>query len=52
MGRHSILRELYDYLVTRKKWWLVTIILTLLLLGGVILLDQSTWVAPVLYPLF
>lgn len=53
MGKVSILKELYDYAKIRKKWWLVPIVVVLLLFGGVVLLfTQTTWLAPVIYPLF
>ena len=52
MGKLSILKELYDYIKTRKKWWLAPIIVILLLFGGILLLTQTSWLAPVIYPLF
>ena len=52
MARVSMLREFWDFLKVRKKWWLTPIVLMALLLGGLILLTQSTAVAPFIYTLF
>ncbi len=53
MGKLSIIKELYLYLKVRKKWWLAPVIIALFLFGAVIiLLGQSSWLAPIIYPLF
>ena len=36
----------------RKKFWLAPILLMMLLLGGLLILAQSTAVAPFIYTLF
>ena len=36
----------------RKKYWLLPVILTMLVLGGLIVLSQSTAVAPMIYTIF
>jgi hypothetical protein len=52
MIKSGIARELWDFLMQRKKWWLTPIIVMLLLLGMLILFCQSSTVAPFLYVLF
>ncbi len=52
MGSISILKELWGFLATRKKWWLLPIIIVLLLLGLLIIFTESSAVAPFVYTLF
>jgi hypothetical protein len=48
----SILFELWAFLRHRKKFWLLPILLTLALVGGLLVLAQSSAIAPFLYTLF
>ena len=48
----AFLREIWRYMGTRKKFWLAPILLTLLLFGVLLILAQSTAVAPFIYTLF
>ena len=52
MGKIGILKEFWDFLKVRKKWWLTPIIVVLLLLGALIVLTESSAVAPFIYTLF
>jgi len=52
MPRMELLREFWDFLKKRKLYWLTPIILVLLLLGALILLSETTAVAPFVYTLF
>ncbi len=52
MGKMSILKEFWGFLKVRKKWWLTPIIIVLLLLGVLIVLTESSAVAPFIYTLF
>lgn len=52
MGKLSIVKELWQFLRTRKKWWLTPIIAMLFLLGLLIFLSQGSAVAPFVYTLF
>ncbi len=52
MGKLSILKELWDFLKARKKWWITPIVVVLLLLGALIVLTESSAVAPFIYTLF
>ena len=52
MPRIEMLRELWTFLKKRKIYWIAPILIILLLLGGLILLSESTAVAPFVYTLF
>jgi hypothetical protein len=48
----QLLRELGAYLSARRKWWLLPVIAVLVLVGGLLVLAQSTAIAPFIYTLF
>jgi uncharacterized protein DUF5989 len=48
----SLLRELWEFLRVRKKFWLLPIILVMLLFGTLLLVAESSAVAPFIYTLF
>ncbi|MGJ0395593.1 MAG: DUF5989 family protein [Methylocystis sp.] len=48
----SILLELLDYLKSRKKYWMAPVLVIMLLIGVLIVLAQSSAVAPFIYTLF
>ena len=48
----ELLKDLWAFMRERKKFWLAPIILVLLLLGALIVLGQSSAVAPFIYTLF
>lgn len=52
MGKLELLKEFWDFLKVRKKWWITPIVLILLLLGALIVLTESSAVAPFIYTLF
>ena len=52
MGKFNILKELWDFLKVRKKWWLAPILVVFVLLGALIVLTESSAVAPFIYTLF
>ena len=52
MAKLSILKEFWDFLKVRKKWWITPIVVTLLLLGVLIVITESSAVAPFIYTLF
>ena len=52
MSKMSLIKEFWDFLKVRKKWWLTPIIVTLVLLGALIILTESSAVAPFIYTLF
>ncbi|MFA4982311.1 MAG: DUF5989 family protein [Candidatus Omnitrophota bacterium] len=52
MGKVGFLKELWEFLSTRKKWWLMPIIIILIILGLLIVLTEGSAVAPFVYTLF
>jgi hypothetical protein len=48
----SFVSELWAFMRARKKFWLAPILLMMLLLGTLLILAQSTAVAPFIYTLF
>ena len=52
MARESKLGLIWGFLSARKKWWLTPIVVTLILLGLLIVLSESSAVAPFIYALF
>jgi hypothetical protein len=46
------LREFWAFLRTRKKYWLLPILVMMLLFGVLLVLAQSSAVAPFIYTLF
>jgi len=48
----GFLKELYNFIKTRKKFWLLPILLFLLLFGGFVVVTQGTAVAPFIYTIF
>ena len=44
--------ELFSFFLKNKRWWLVPMIVTLFLLGALIVLAQSSAIAPFIYTLF
>ena len=48
----SIVTELWAFLRTRKKFWLLPIITMTFLFGALLLLAQSSAIAPFIYTLF
>jgi hypothetical protein len=46
------LKEFWAFLRTRKKYWLLPILLMMLLFGVLLVLAQSSAVAPFIYTLF
>ncbi|MDK9713615.1 MAG: DUF5989 family protein [Sulfuritalea sp.] len=48
----NTIRELWIFLLARKKYWLLPIILVLGLLGGLVVLTKGSAIAPFIYTLF
>lgn len=48
----SFLREFWAFLRVRKKYWLFPVIATMLMVAGLIVLAQSSAVAPMVYTIF
>ena len=52
MGKISLLKEFWEFLKTRKRYWLFPVVFILFLLGFLIVLTESSAVAPFIYTLF
>jgi hypothetical protein len=48
----SFLKELWSFMRTRNKFWLFPVVIVMLLLGGLLILAQSSAIAPFIYTLF
>jgi hypothetical protein len=48
----ELIQDLWLFVRERRKFWLVPIIVMMLLLGALIVLSQSSVVAPFIYTLF
>lgn len=48
----EFLKELWAFLLARKKLWLAPIIIVMLILGGLLILAQGSVVAPFIYTIF
>jgi hypothetical protein len=44
--------ELMSFFWSKKRWWLVPMIVSLFLIGALIVLAQSSAIAPFIYTLF
>jgi hypothetical protein len=51
-GKLSILWEFWSFLGLRKKWWLAPVIILMLTLGLILVLTESSALAPFIYSLF
>ena len=48
----SIVAELWAFMRVRKKFWLLPIVALMLLFGALLVLAQSSAIAPFIYTLF
>ena len=48
----SLIKELFAFLLKRKKLWLLPIIIVMVLLGGLLIFAQGSVLAPFIYTLF
>jgi len=49
MSKLSIVRELWGFMRERKKWWLFPMIVIIVLLGILLVVAQTSPVAPLIY---
>jgi hypothetical protein len=52
MSKASIFLEFWEFLKVRKKWWLMPIVIFLVLIGLLLILGESSALAPYIYSLF
>jgi hypothetical protein len=50
--RFGIAGELLSFFVSHKRWWILPIVVMLLVTGILLLLAQSSAIAPFIYTLF
>ena len=50
--RFGIAGQLFSFLMRNKRWWMMPIVIVLLLMGVLIILAQSSVIAPFIYTLF
>jgi hypothetical protein len=50
--RFSIVGELFSFFWANKRWWLVPMVFTLVLFAVLLILAQSSAIAPFIYTLF
>ena len=50
--RMSLVLELLRFLGSRKKFWLIPLVILTLLFGALVVLTQSSAVAPFIYTIF
>jgi len=52
MTRLRTVLELFTFLMQNKRWWLVPMLVVLILFGTLLLLSETSVVAPFIYTLF
>lgn len=52
MGKLRVLREFWQFLAQQKRYWVIPIVVVLLLFGLLVVLTQTSAVAPFIYTLF
>jgi len=48
----DFLKEFFVYLKIRKKYWLIPVVLFLMLFGGLLIVSESSVLAPLVYTIF
>lgn len=48
----SFIKELWNFILIRKKYWLLPILFMMSLFGGLIIMSQGSAIAPFIYTLF
>ena len=48
----ELFKDVFDFLVIRKKYWLAPLIITIILMGALIIFTQGSVVAPFIYSIF
>ena len=48
----ELVRDVWDFLKTRKKYWLAPLIITIILMGTLIVFTQASVIAPFIYSIF
>ncbi|MGL4631653.1 MAG: DUF5989 family protein [Leadbetterella sp.] len=48
----DFLKDLFGFMLARKKFWLAPMIIILLIIGGILVFGGSSAIAPFIYTLF
>jgi hypothetical protein len=48
----AFVKELFEFLIARRKFWLVPIVVMMAFFGGLVVLTKGSAVAPFIYTLF
>jgi hypothetical protein len=48
----QILKEVFEFLLEKKKYWVIPIIIILVLIGVLVVLSEGSAIAPFIYTLF
>jgi hypothetical protein len=48
----SILKELCQFMFSRKRYWLFPIVIIMVVIGGLTIISQGSALAPFIYSLF
>ena len=48
----SFVSEMWAFMRTRKKYWLLPVVITMMMFGVLIVLAESSAIAPFIYTLF
>ena len=48
----SFIKELWNFMLVRKKFWLLPIMLMMAIFGALIVISQGSAVAPFIYTIF
>ena len=51
-SKFSIMGELLGFLWEARLWWMIPMVCALLIIGGLMVLAQSSAIAPFIYTLF
>ncbi len=52
MSKLETVKQLWQFLMQRKKYWLVPIVVVFVLLGLLVILGEGSVLAPMIYSLF
>lgn len=52
ISKLSVVRELWSFLMIRKKWWLVPLVVLLLIFGILMIFAESSALTPLIYTIF
>jgi hypothetical protein len=52
MAKTTVVKELWQFLIGEKKYWLLPLVLMFVLFGMLIVVSQTSAIAPFIYTLF